>query len=115
MSSDSITDVSVNVPTTRNVLVITSFGGGDQATVRKSILEFMRIKYIIERKIEVYHRHNDPLSRLNYNVTVFKAEIGAIPSNAIDRIAGTDIVVALITEKNVNVVYELAVRNIFRT
>ena len=98
----------------QNVLVIMSFGGNDILAERRSILEFLRIKYIIENKINVYQKKSDPNSKLLFEATVYKAEVGSIPDDAIDRITGADIVVALITERNINVIYELAVRNVFR-
>jgi hypothetical protein len=98
----------------QNVLVIMSFGGNDVLAERRSILEFLRIKYIIENKINVFQKKSDPSSKLTFEANVYKAEVGSIPDNAIDRITGADVVVALITEKNVNVIYELAVRNVFK-
>lgn len=98
----------------KNVLVIMSFGGNDILAERRSIVEFLRIKYIIENKIDVRQKKSDPNSKVLFEANVYKAEVGSIPDDAIDRIAEADIVVALITGMNINVIYEMAVRNVFR-
>lgn len=97
---------------TKKVVVITPFGGRETTSQRRCILDVMRIKYIIENKVDILNRELD--AQVQYEVSVCRARVGEISGRAFRDIAESDIVVALLTEKNVNVVYELAVRNLMK-
>jgi len=99
----------------RNVVVIMPFGSGDSKTERQSILDVMRIKYIVENHVHVVPEGSlEDGPRIEYNVEVFREPVGSIPEDAIDTVADADVVIALLTEMNVNVIYELAVRNLLK-
>lgn len=100
----------------RNVVVIMPFGSGknENGAERQSILNLMRIKYIVEKLIKVTATGAEHGSTIKYDVNVFRAPVGAVPENALDSVTGADIVIALLTERNINVIYELAIRNLLK-
>lgn len=100
---------------TKNVAVMMPFGGSEEGDTRERecILEFQRLRYIIEQKINVKPAGAEQ-GRIKYEVQAFKANVGHIPRDGLRTIADADVLVGLLTEKNVNVVYELAVRNLLR-
>jgi hypothetical protein len=105
-------------PFTRKVAVMMSFGGDDRSESgkerarRRATLDFMRIKYLIESKVSVKARggHDD----LSYVVMAYNLNVGDVAPKVITAIAEADVVVGLLTERNVNVVFELAVRNLLK-
>jgi len=104
-------------PVRRNVVVIMPFGSGNKEHERQWKLDFMRIKYIVENKIKVLpegSRADADAPGIKYNVQVFREPVGNIPEDGIDTIAEADVVIALLTKMNVNVIYELAVRNLLK-
>ncbi len=96
----------------RKVVVVTGFGGEEPESQRRSILDVMRVKYLIEHKCHVKPLGGTRDYRLTYNVDVFRAPTGAINEDALTAIDSADLLIALITEQNVNVIYEIAVRNL---
>ena len=96
----------------RKVVVVTGFGGDEEVSQRRSILDVMRVKYIVERKCPVTPQAGSKEFRLRYEVDVFRAPTGAIADDALAAIDSAHILIALITEQNVNVIYEIAVRNL---
>ena len=96
----------------RQVVVVTGFGGEDPKRGRRAILDVMRVKYLVEHMIEVKPQGRSPNRRLHYKVDVFRAPTGAIPDDALSAIDNADVLIALITEQNVNVIFEIAVRNL---
>jgi hypothetical protein len=97
---------------TKDVAVMMSFGGGQTVERRRAILDFARIKYLVEEKISVPAKGTD--HRLKYKVDVYNLQVGQIPEAVVRGIATADILIGLLTEKNVNVIYELAVRNLLK-
>lgn len=98
----------------RKVAVMMPFGGTDDLFKRRCTLEFTRIRYIIENKVKV-PVNDEPGGRFRqYEVKVFEAMVGEIPETAIKMINNADILIGLITEKNVNVIYELAARSLMK-
>ncbi|MCK7501141.1 MAG: hypothetical protein MZW92_71720 [Comamonadaceae bacterium] len=87
-----------------------SFGGGDKSLKRLSILDFLRVKHIVTDLVDVEHVQGMAETRVNYEITRAELEVGDIPNKAKAIIYGADIVVAVLTERNVNVVDELALR-----
>jgi len=102
------------VPIEKNVAVMMPFGGTDPQRQRRCILNFLRIKYLIENVIEVQLLPGEPESKINYKVKHARTEVGSIPDEALRTLLNADILIGLITEVNVNVIYELAVRNLLK-
>jgi hypothetical protein len=105
-------------PFTRKVAVMMSFGGDDRSEKakeqnrRRATLDFMRIKYLVENRVSVKARgsHDD----IVYVVMAYNLNVGDVAPKVITAIAEADVVVGLLTERNVNVVFELAVRNLLK-
>ena len=104
-------------PVERRVTVIMPFCSGDQDAERRSILNYMRIKYIVENLVKVrplwWHSQRDK-QYLKYKVSVFKTGAGEISSKAAKQIVDAHLIIALINDVNVNVVYELAIRHLLK-
>ena len=109
-------DVSVlSSQVEKDIVVIMPFGSKNVITENRAILDLMRIKYLIENKIKIKPRgSNRDGEPIKYTVRPFRTMSGAIASNAAKAIAEADVVVALITEFNANVIYELAIRNLLK-
>lgn len=92
----------------RNVVVAMPFGERGLER-RRAILNFRRLKYIIEEKCQVVP---SPTTGMNvaYDVNVAKAVIKDIPSQALSQINEADILIALLSERNFTVTYELGYR-----
>ena len=94
--------------------MVTGFGSGQPQSERQAILDVMRIKYLVENKIDVLPQGRPAGRRISYDVNVFRARTGYIPEDGLTHIDTADVLLALITEQNVNVIYELAIRNLLR-
>lgn len=99
----------------REVVVVMPFGG-DCCPEREAILHFMRLKHIVEKHINVTNLLNsdDPGIDVRYHVSVAHTEVGDIPEESLEKIVAAEIVIAMITNVNANVIYELAVRNLMK-
>jgi hypothetical protein len=97
---------------TKQVVVMMPFSGNKGAPGRRCLLDFLRIKYLVEEKMQVTARGNG--SRVRYRVDACNLQVGHIPSMIVGRIAEADILIGLLTEANVNVIYELALRNLLK-
>jgi len=94
----------------RNVVVAMPFGRPG-AERRKAILNFRRLKYIIEEKCQVVPTGSHTTGmRLTYDVEVARAVTDQIPRNALSQIYNADILIALLSERNPTVTYELGYR-----
>jgi len=98
----------------KNVAVMMSFGGSDRVKQRRSILEFLRIKENIEKHLNITGCGARSDTRIRYRVNHAMATVGDIPEQALKVIYEADVLLALINEKNANVIYELAVRNLLK-
>lgn len=102
----------------REVVVITPFGISEdsEAGERKAILNVQRIKQIMENHVEVVGSFGakDRNFMMKYNVSVAYSEVGVIPEESLEKIVEADILIAILTEVNVNVIFELAVRNLMK-
>lgn len=96
----------------RQVVVVTGFGGEEHLSERRAILHVTRLKYLIEHMIKVPPQGGPSDHNLKYEVSVLKAPVGHIPDDALTAIDSADVLVALITEQNINVIYEIAIRNL---
>jgi len=96
----------------RNVVVIMPFGGGDENAQRRSVIDFFRVKHIITELVEVKLGSVFMPADIKLDYEVARAEIAAgdVLRNARKQILSADIVVAILTELNRNVIYELAFR-----
>jgi hypothetical protein len=109
------------LPFTKKVAVMMSFGGddhGDQSEEaremarRRATLDFMRIRYLVEKKVAVKTRGAG--EDVAHVVKAYNLNVGDVAPKVIKAIAEADIVIGLLTERNVNVVFELAVRNMLK-
>jgi nucleoside 2-deoxyribosyltransferase len=95
---------------TRNVVVAMPFGSRG-AERRKAILNFKRLEYIIENKCQVVHTGSRPAgTRVAYDVEVARTFMDQIPEKALEQIDNADILIALMSERNITVAYELGYR-----
>ncbi len=101
-----------DAPITKQVAVMMPFGGDDDTRKRRFVLEFMRIRYLIENNTTVVNEKIQ--KRIRYKCMAFRARVGDIPRDGMQIVAKTDILVGLVSERNVNVIYELAVRNLLK-
>jgi hypothetical protein len=99
--------------TTRNVVVAMPFGRGETER-RKGILNFRRIKYIVEERCQVVPAVPPGSStrgmRVAYDVDVAKTAMDIIPEKALTQIYNADILIALLSEHNLTVTFELGYR-----
>jgi nucleoside 2-deoxyribosyltransferase len=94
----------------RNVVVAMPFGRPG-AERRKAILNFRRLKYIIEEKCQVVPTGSRTTGmRVAYDVEVAKTVTDRIPEKALMQIYDADILIALLSERNFTVAYELGYR-----
>lgn len=101
-----------DAPIIKQVSVMMPFGGDDGARKRRFVLEFMRIRYLIENRTTVVNKKIN--RKISYQCTAFRARVGDIPRDGLHVVAESDILIGLVSEKNVNVIYELAVRNLLK-
>ena len=94
----------------RNVVVAMPFGRPG-AERRKAILNFRRLKYIIEEKCQVVPTGSRTTGmRVAYDVEVARTVMDQIPKNALLQIYNAGILIALLSERNLTVAYELGYR-----
>jgi hypothetical protein len=94
----------------RNVVVAMPFGRPG-AERRKAILNFRRLKYIIENKCQVVPQPASTTRVLvAYDVDVARTPMDEIPKNALKRIYDADILIVLLSGRNFTVAYELGYR-----
>lgn len=97
---------------TKQVAVMMPFGGDDETRKRRLVLEFMRLRHLIENKTTVVNEKIQ--KRIRYKCMAFRARVGDIPRDGMRIVAKADILIGLVSERNVNVIYELAVRNLLK-
>lgn len=85
------------------------FGGGDIER-RRAILNFSRLRYIIENHCDVVPHGPCESKRRRYEVAVARTLVDDIPKNALAAIDKADILIALLSERNHTVAYELGFR-----
>ena len=100
---------------TLSVTVITPFGGGSEDATRRHVFNYHRVRHIVEDAIKVVREDAaGELSQIRYKVGICLARSGNISLRALTKLARSNIVVALLSEHNVNVIYELGIRNLHR-
>ena len=96
---------------TRSVAMLMSFGGDDEMRNRETILQYQRLRYLIEERIEVHDRDTD--EKLRYRVLLHPVTtsggLGELPV-----LLSSDVVVAVLDSVDPSVIYGLAVRDGFR-
>jgi hypothetical protein len=95
----------------RSVVVVMPFGGRDRTDRRRAILNFKRLEYLVRNKCNVIPA--SPASetdRVVYAVELAKTAMDDIPEKALQQIETADILMALVAERNPNVIYEVAHR-----
>src|SRR4051794_22674368 len=95
-------------PSLRKIVVAMPFGK-TAVEKRKAILNFRRLKYIIEQKCQVIPSPTTGM-RVAYDVDVARTIINEIPERALSEIYKADILIALLAERNFTVSYELGYR-----
>src|SRR6478609_4763916 len=94
----------------RKVVVAMPYGGSG-AERRKAILNFARLKYIIENRCQVVPPVPSTTgTRVDYDVEVAKTAMDEIPKKALEQIRSADILIAGLYEPNQTVAYELGYR-----
>ncbi len=91
----------------RKVAVAMPFGT-TRTERRKAILNFSRLKYIVENKCQVIPTGSS--TRVAYDVAVVRTRVDEIPRRALEQIRYADILLALLSEHNQTVAYELGYR-----
>jgi hypothetical protein len=87
------------------------FGGDNRTERRRAILNFKRLEYLVRNKCNVTSASAvGDADRVVYAVEVAKTAMDDIPENALQQIETADILIALIVERNPNVIYEVAYR-----
>ena len=95
---------------TRNVVVAMPYGTSG-AEHRKAILNFKRLKYIIEKRCQVVPQPASPTGAfVAYDVDVARTHMDDIPRNALKKIYNADILIVLLSGRNPTVTYELGYR-----
>lgn len=108
-------DTATEEIVTLSVTVITPFGGSSDEDTRRHVVNYHRVRHLIENAIEVIREDTSgTVGRLRYKVGICLARSGNISLRALTRLARSNIVVALLSEHNVNVIYELGIRNLHR-
>jgi hypothetical protein len=95
----------------RNVVVVMPFGGEDNVERRRAILNFKRLEYLVRSRCKVKSASSvSETDYVVYGVQVAKTAMEDISDRALRQIQNADILIALITETNPNVIYEVAYR-----
>jgi nucleoside 2-deoxyribosyltransferase len=93
--------------TRRKVVVAMPYGEAG-AEYRKAILNFSRLKYIIQEKCQVVPPGPGAAGmRVAYDVEIAKTATDQISRRALEKIRSADILIALLSERNQTVAYEL--------
>ena len=94
----------------KKIIMLMPFRSEKRAGRTKSRLENIRVKHIIEELIKVYWRPDTKI-KINYTVNVALTGTGEV-QNVIEKdFEEADLFIALLSEQNVNVIYEIAIVN----
>lgn len=114
-SDDPAVVPDVQEPLTLSVTVITPFGGTSDDAVQRHVVNYQRVKHLIENIIHVVREDAEGnINQIHYKVGICLARSGNISLKALTRLARSNVVVAVLSEYNVNVIYELGIRNLHR-
>lgn len=98
-------------PPSQNVFVLMSYGGDEKEKQRRAILEFLCLKHMMELINQGLKRES---KALKYKVDVCQTLTSDISDNALQKIAGADVIIAMLQDRNINVIYEIAFRHLLR-
>jgi len=100
----------------RSVVIMTSFGGRSAEGRRLAVIQFLRIRFLIENHLQVRTRRAAGVSEelVSYEVSAVYCSQGEIQPRVLRHLREADVVLGLLTASNPNVIYELAVRSILR-
>lgn len=91
-----------------SITVLTSFGSNDAELEQLFQLDYHRIKHIVENKVTVISPgRSEPIK---YQVEICNIRAGGISERALDKITKSNIVIAILGERNINVIFEIAIR-----
>jgi hypothetical protein len=95
----------------RSIAVVMPWGGDDSKERRRAILNFKRLEYLVRNKCKVKSAGAvDESDSVVYGVEIVRARRDFIPDQVLKRIEIADIVIALLSGLNTNVIYEVAFR-----
>src|SRR5262245_5475723 len=89
----------------RKVVVVMPFGGREHR--RQAILNFKRVEYLITSKCKVKTKSGENVA---YGVKVARTALNDLPTRILQEICSADILIALFTEPNLNVSFEVSHR-----
>ena len=98
-------------PPPQKVYVLMPYGGNEKEKRRRAILEFLCLKHMVELINLDLKKENKPLK---YVVDVCETLVSDIAANALQKIADADVIIAMLKDRNINVVYEVAFRYTLR-
>lgn len=96
----------------KNVVMLMPFRSRDKQGRTQSNLENLRIKFIVENLIDIFWRNTQ--IKINYTVKILLTGAGEVKDVIEDDFEEADLFIALMSEKNVNVIYEIAIVNILQ-
>lgn len=101
----------------KEIVVITAFHGMQNRLERLAILNYQRIRYIIEKHVDIIKPFGGNINgiKIKFKVEVAYSEIGNVPEESLDKILAADIIIAILEGVNTNVICELAIRNLMKT
>ena len=100
---------------TLSVTVITPFGGSSEASTRRHVINYHRVKHLIENTIRVFREEATAVSAGSATRSASAWRGRAISaSRRSPSWPSSNVVVALLSDHNVNVIYELGIRNMHR-
>ena len=97
----------------RKVVIVMPFGGNETAEKRAAILNFQRLRYLIEERVKVRPAPTGVAADnelVQYDVEVCRTAVDEISKQVLARILDADVLLALIVGSNLNVIYEVAYR-----
>jgi hypothetical protein len=98
-------------PPPKKVYVLMPYGGDETDKRRLAILEFLSLKYMINLINEDLRKE---ANSLQYDVNVCETFIDGIAANALQKISDADVIIAMLQDRNINVIYEVAFRHLLR-
>ena len=91
---------------TERIVVMMPFGGESRESERRAILHFMRLRHLLG------HPEVRAATGVTYDVHAVSLQAGNIQVQAVEQMLQADVAICLLTEENVNVAFELAVRSL---
>ena len=97
----------------KNVLILMPFRSGVHEGETASYLEKIRIKHIVEKLVKIKSKfHADTF--IQYEANIINIGAGDIEEVVQDKFETTDLFIALLSQSNINVIYEVAILNVLQ-